>query len=527
MKITQELTKLLASFIKKVLQEQNSSITPVLEITLQEGDETKVVRTQDSIVTIGRSVTNEIELPDRFISREHAKILKKHNKYFLLDLGSTNGTYLNRQELERNREYPIKNGDVIQMERFRLNVNIESAKEIAEKQIQIVTQSVTDESFKTFLEGIQPADTLAIYEVHPDATQVYLQLEAPVLLKLLGQKVFSTRPEHSKIWQQFENSLVELEHLMNKNFSKKLGYNVNFHKLENPQDLISTKRSKLSVLKLKIRIGEQSGFLRVGIPRRLFKSIIENINALATPPNAAASKASSSAGNSSDSGQEGNLLEPAQAKDDRLSRLQHVHTTLHLELGTFTISSLEWMKLGIDQIILLKGMKCLDDSGNFAGEIRLHLPGDKSRYWIGVLKSSGDSYTIKIIKAIKTTSETDVSGRMIFINEENPSFESDELDSDSDQKEDAPLVEEKSSVDDKVNILKEINLLLKIELNRLKLKVSDIINLKPGRIIQIKYPLSEKVTIRMNEKSLARALLFAHPKGVAVRITEIFVSSSI
>ena len=523
MKLTQELTQLLASFIKKVLQEQNTSITPVLEISLQDGDETKVFRSQDSIVTIGRSVMNEIELPDRFISREHAKIIKKHNKYFLLDLGSTNGTYLNRQVLEQNREHPLKDGDLIQMERFRMRVSIESAEQIAEKQIQIVTQSVTDELFRDFLKQVQPADALAIYEVTPNCHQTYFQLEAPVLLKLLGQKVFSTKPEHSKVWQKFENSLVELEYLINKAFSKQLGYTVNYLKLENPQDLISAPESKLTVLKIKIRIGEQSGFLRLGIPRRLFKSLLENISGHGTPPEPANLKARSSSGES-DSSQEGNLLDPRpHTKNDKLSRLQQVHTTLHLELGTFTISSLEWMKLGIEQIILLKGMNCLDAAGNFSGEIRLRLPGDEKRFWIGVLQSSGGSYTIKIVKTIKTTSaDTDVSGRMLFLNEENATYEPDEFGSESDQGSlNSPLVDEKISVDDKVSILKEINLLLKIELNRLKLKVADIINLKPGKIIQIKYPLSEKVTITMNQKSLARAKLFAHHRGVAVQISEI------
>jgi flagellar motor switch/type III secretory pathway protein FliN len=526
MKITQELTQLLVSFIQKVLQEQNAAISPLLEVTLQDGDETKVFRTQDSIVSIGRSVTNEIELPDRFISREHAKIIKKHHRYLLLDLGSTNGTYLNRQVLEQNREYPLKTGDVVQMERFRLHVNIETAEEIAGKQIQITTQSVTDEPFKEFLKGVQPADALAIYEVPPDCHQIYLQLEAPVLLKLLGQKVFSTKPEHSKIWLKFENSLVEFEHLINKNFQRKLGYRVNFLKLENPQDLHSVTEVKLSVLKLKIRIGEQSGYLRVGIPRILFKSLIENINAQATPSDAAAPKIPPSSGGSSDSGQEGNLLEPASAaKSARLSRLEKINTTLHLELGTFTISSLEWLKLGLDQIILLKGINCLDEAGNFSGEIRLRLPSDDGRYWIGDLKTAGDSYTIKIIKTIKMAArEIDVSGRMLFLTEDNATIESDEFESDSGNRAAEEMVEEKLSAEDKVRILKEINLLLTIELNRLKLKVADIINLKPGKIIQIKYPLSKKVTITMKAQSLARATLFTHARGLAVRILEILAN---
>lgn len=523
MKITQELIQLLVVFIKKVLQEQNVAISPALELTLQDGDATKVFRTQDSIITIGRAVTNEIELPDRFISREHAKIVKKHNKYCLLDLGSTNGTYLNRQLLEQNREYPLKSGDLIQMERFRLHVNIETAEEIAARQIQITTQSVTDETFAEFVKNVQPADVLAVYEAMPERHTIYLQLEAPVLLKLLGQKVFSTKPEYSKIWLKFENSLVELAHLFTKNFQANLGYTVNFQKLENLQHVSAPAESRLSVLKMKIRISEQSGYLRIGLPRPLFKSILETMNASGTPPEAVAPGIRAAAVGSSESGQEGNLVEArASAKNARISRLEQINTTLHLELGVFTISSLEWMKLGIDQVILLKGMSCLDEDGKFSGEIRLRLPEDERRFWIGHLKTVNDSYTIKILKIAKTTALPDVSGRMLFLNDANIA-PAEELDSGSGNSV-APNVEADLSVDDKVSILKEINLMLTVELNRLKLKVADIINLKPGKIIQVKYPLPEKVSISMKHKTLAHATLFAHPKGVSVRILDILAN---
>lgn len=523
MKITQEFIQLLVVFIKKVLQEQNATISPALEVTLQDGDVTKVFRTQDSIVSIGRAVTNEIELPDRFISREHAKIVKKHNKYCLMDLGSTNGTYLNRQLLEQNREYPLKTGDAIQMERFRMHVKIETAEEIAARQIQITPQSITDATSSEFVKKFQPADALAVYEVTPEHHGIYLQIEAPVLLNLLGQKVFSTKPEYSKIWLKFETSLVELGHLVNKNFQRNLGYAVNFQKLENPQNFSAPIDLKLSVVELKIRISEQSGYLRVGIPRKLLKSIIENLNAHGTPSEAAPPGIRASAAGSSDSGQEGNLVEPqAPVKSARMSRLQQINTTLHLELGVFSISSFEWTKLGIGQVLLLKGMSCLDARGNYSGEIRLRLPEDERRFWLGHLKTAGDSYTIKILKVAKTTALPDVSGRMLFLNDANLS-PAEKFDSGTGS--DAPPNgEEKLSADESVSILKEINLMLTVELNRLKLKVADIINLKPGKIIQVKYPLPEKVSISMNHKTLAHATLFAHPKGVSVRILDILAN---
>ncbi len=47
--------------------------------------------------TIGRSKKCEIYIPDPYLSKRHARIFLKDGAYYLMDLGSTNGTYLNGQ----------------------------------------------------------------------------------------------------------------------------------------------------------------------------------------------------------------------------------------------------------------------------------------------------------------------------------------------------------------------------------------------------------------------------------------------
>lgn len=58
------------------------------------------------------------------ISRCHMKIIKKGLDYFIMDLGSTNHTYLNGEYLPDNQEWPIKNGDNIKLadEEFELEI---------------------------------------------------------------------------------------------------------------------------------------------------------------------------------------------------------------------------------------------------------------------------------------------------------------------------------------------------------------------------------------------------------------------
>lgn len=50
-------------------------------------------------MTIGRGRQCDIRLDDRFLSKLHARIIEEDGEYYLEDLGSSNGTYLNGEEM--------------------------------------------------------------------------------------------------------------------------------------------------------------------------------------------------------------------------------------------------------------------------------------------------------------------------------------------------------------------------------------------------------------------------------------------
>jgi DNA-binding response OmpR family regulator len=65
------------------------------------------------VMMIGRGADCDIVLPERPVSRLHARIERRHQGYLLIDLGSKNGTHVNGNEIKE--PYLLQDGDEIQI----------------------------------------------------------------------------------------------------------------------------------------------------------------------------------------------------------------------------------------------------------------------------------------------------------------------------------------------------------------------------------------------------------------------------
>ena len=68
-------------------------------------------------MTIGRRPDSAVFLDDVTVSRDHALLVKRGGDYYLDDLGSLNGTYVNRHRIESHR---LEDGDELQVGKFKL-----------------------------------------------------------------------------------------------------------------------------------------------------------------------------------------------------------------------------------------------------------------------------------------------------------------------------------------------------------------------------------------------------------------------
>ena len=68
-------------------------------------------------VTAGRHPESDIFLDDVTVSRRHAEFRRTAEGFEVADIGSLNGTYVNREPIEVS---PLTNGDEVQIGKFRL-----------------------------------------------------------------------------------------------------------------------------------------------------------------------------------------------------------------------------------------------------------------------------------------------------------------------------------------------------------------------------------------------------------------------
>jgi len=68
-------------------------------------------------MTIGRRPDADIFLDDVTVSRDHALLVHRSDEWFLDDLGSLNGTYVNRHRIDSQR---LEDGDELQVGKYKL-----------------------------------------------------------------------------------------------------------------------------------------------------------------------------------------------------------------------------------------------------------------------------------------------------------------------------------------------------------------------------------------------------------------------
>jgi len=126
------------------------SATPTNGEAIQPVEEAKLIQpaTGDEylinkdIILLGREsaldgIFPEIDLtsddPEGYVSRRHAQIQRQDKQYTIIDLDSTNGTFVNNKRPEKDTLHPLTNGDEIRVGKIVLKFLLENPNKDTEK----------------------------------------------------------------------------------------------------------------------------------------------------------------------------------------------------------------------------------------------------------------------------------------------------------------------------------------------------------------------------------------------------------
>jgi pSer/pThr/pTyr-binding forkhead associated (FHA) protein len=72
-------------------------------------------------LTLGRATGCQVTIEDNYVSQLHARVFRREGQLYIEDLGSTNGTYLNRKKV--TAPIAVRRGDRLQVGRTVLELN--------------------------------------------------------------------------------------------------------------------------------------------------------------------------------------------------------------------------------------------------------------------------------------------------------------------------------------------------------------------------------------------------------------------
>ncbi|MBN1350239.1 FliM/FliN family flagellar motor switch protein [candidate division KSB1 bacterium] len=521
MMIAPETLAFCREILKKILEEQQPPSRPKLSLTLVDGLQRQVFQPEETIISIGRSVTNDITLNDRYVSREHTQIVARKGRFYLKDIGSTNGTFLNRQHLEENIETPLSDGDIIQIERFKLIASIEGA---TRKKINIALEAVSSNQtpFSQFILTHAGNSIIAQIDVIPKGT-IFVEFDERSIemlthrIQITGRSANLDAPlQPEVVYAGLENLFLHFLEVLNEHLQQELKIKLLFSRFEDKSSNLQASLAddaQILLLVLKIAIGSGTGFLRIVLPASFKEFFVRELDTTKSTKHLKKPQA-----------------EREKALKERLSRIMGVTTNLIMRIGSIKLSMYELMSLEANQLLQFNELFVRLRNKQIEGEVRLMLMNDAENYWQGQFKHENGNSKIQVEdEGSWEQGLSEISAKLSDM----PRMMASDLGNDLNRAnltftgyeavKAMPQSVGTHDVDD--NLLKGIQVSLPVELGRIKLSLSEILSLKPGKIIELKRPVTSSVKLMIENKLIARGEIVESGNSLALRIID--VSSSV
>ena len=104
-------------------------------VVLSEGFTGQTHELKAETSTIGRTDDNTFTIPENSVSSRHCEIIQRGDEYYVKDLNSTNGTYINGQKVSSS---PLKTGQILRCGQVEMRLESGDSKAPAGKLDQTV-----------------------------------------------------------------------------------------------------------------------------------------------------------------------------------------------------------------------------------------------------------------------------------------------------------------------------------------------------------------------------------------------------
>lgn len=113
----------------------------------------KTIVFDKEVISIGRHSDNDIHIDSLSVSSQHARIVKYHKKYIIEDLDSTNGTFLNKKRIFKEK---LSDNDVLTIGKHTLTTSFKTSdKDSIATDIVDATMKLTTEEHISMLKKIK------------------------------------------------------------------------------------------------------------------------------------------------------------------------------------------------------------------------------------------------------------------------------------------------------------------------------------------------------------------------------------
>lgn len=474
------LREILSGILKKYIRGKRQLMLN-FQITgeeLTEPIEKSFVALEKESFVIGRHPSCEIQLNNRVVSSQHARIFMERGRFFIVDQ-SVNGTLLNSKPIKPKAPVPLNHGDCISIYPYQINFTLSQTVANEETSVDFAVESIAETTFEELLKRLSTPTPLLVLEVDPHARHLLVEVEHDLLIGLTEMIFGSDSGAANKLLRTLSNietGVIEflvlrviraIRETMADFSSKTLRLKqLLIHggqSLKHPE-AIADPLDPVLVLTARLVIAELLSYIRLYIPYKLLEDLL-------LP--------------SSDS-----------VRLELLGRWMNVvsavKTELIVELGEIKLLAEELASLEPSDIILLSGIGVRYSDGELTGSVRARLGQNGAGCFSSDIISEPSSVKIMLNSFTVSTQ---------------PKGEKEAM--------------EEKDLAESAQFVQSVPVTIVVELGRRNMTIADVSRLRLGQIIDLKRTPSEPVDLTIDGKVIGKGELVDIEGDLGVRILKL------